>query len=148
MVKKNISRYCPFKETTVIDWNRSGRKVQLRPGKQTAKHGLLWRNINKTSQIIKDYFYLPLFLLIILCLSSSQKSLLHAQSNFLKTPTAPPSQFYLSHNHLSFPIICTFCNLSLWRSMFQGPGADQDIVRAGGAVGSLGTPALWLDGRN
>ncbi len=30
------------------------------------KHGLVWRNRNKISQIIKDYFYLPFFLLIIL----------------------------------------------------------------------------------
>ncbi len=32
------------------------------------KHGLVWRNIKKISQIIKAYFYLPFFLLIILCL--------------------------------------------------------------------------------
>ncbi len=31
------------------------------------KPGLVWRNRNKISQIIKDYFYLPFFLLIILC---------------------------------------------------------------------------------
>jgi hypothetical protein len=30
------------------------------------KHGLVWRNRKKISQIIKDYFYLPFFLLIIL----------------------------------------------------------------------------------
>jgi hypothetical protein len=30
------------------------------------KHGLVWINRNKISQIIKDYFYLPFFLLIIL----------------------------------------------------------------------------------
>ena len=29
--------------------------------------GLVWRNRKKISQIIKDYFYLPFFLLIILC---------------------------------------------------------------------------------
>ncbi len=29
--------------------------------------GLVWRNRKKTSQIIKDYFHLPFFLLIILC---------------------------------------------------------------------------------
>jgi hypothetical protein len=38
------------------------------PGKQTAKNGLVWRNRKKISQIIKDYFYLPFFLLIILWL--------------------------------------------------------------------------------
>jgi hypothetical protein len=31
------------------------------------KQGLFWRNRKKISQIIKDYFYLPFFLLIILC---------------------------------------------------------------------------------
>jgi hypothetical protein len=31
------------------------------------KQGLVWRNRKKISQIIKDYFYLPFFLLIILC---------------------------------------------------------------------------------
>jgi hypothetical protein len=30
------------------------------------KHGLAWKNRKKISQIIKDYFYLPFFLLIIL----------------------------------------------------------------------------------
>jgi hypothetical protein len=33
--------------------------------------GLVWRNRKKISQIIKDYFYLPFFLLIILCLPPS-----------------------------------------------------------------------------
>jgi hypothetical protein len=32
------------------------------------KLGLVWRNRKKISQIFKDYFYLPFFLLIILCL--------------------------------------------------------------------------------
>jgi hypothetical protein len=35
------------------------------------KLGLVWRNRKKISQIIKDYFYLPIFLLIILCLATS-----------------------------------------------------------------------------
>jgi hypothetical protein len=33
------------------------------------KLGLVWRNRKKISQIIKDYFYLPFFLLIILCIN-------------------------------------------------------------------------------
>ncbi len=37
------------------------------------KLGLVWRNRKKISQIIKDYFYLPFFLLIILCLQSSSQ---------------------------------------------------------------------------
>ncbi len=35
------------------------------------KPGLVLRNRKKISQIIKDYFYLPFFLLIILCFSYS-----------------------------------------------------------------------------
>jgi hypothetical protein len=35
------------------------------------KLGLVWRNGKKISQIIKDYFYLPFFLLIILWEKSS-----------------------------------------------------------------------------
>jgi hypothetical protein len=38
-------------------WNQENRQQ---------KHGLVWRNRKKISQIIKDYFYLPFFLLIIL----------------------------------------------------------------------------------
>jgi hypothetical protein len=48
---------------------KNGRKVQLGPGKQRQKLGLVWRIRKKISQIIKDYFYLPFFLLIILCIS-------------------------------------------------------------------------------
>jgi hypothetical protein len=36
---------------------QEGRNVQLGPGKQTEKTGLVWRNRKKISQIIKDYFY-------------------------------------------------------------------------------------------
>ncbi len=38
-------------------WNQANNRQKL---------GLVWRNRKKISQIIKDYFYLPLFLLIIL----------------------------------------------------------------------------------
>jgi hypothetical protein len=44
------------------------------------KPGLVWRNRKEISQIIKDYFYLPFFLLIILWLfgnCSSQLPRLH-----------------------------------------------------------------------
>ncbi len=37
------------------------------------KLGLVWRNRKKISQIIKDYFYLPFFLLIILWCLSKEK---------------------------------------------------------------------------
>jgi hypothetical protein len=38
-------------------WDQANRRQKL---------GLVWRNRKKISQIIKDYFYLPFFLLIIL----------------------------------------------------------------------------------
>jgi hypothetical protein len=40
-------------------WDQANRRKKL---------GLVWRNRKKISQIIKDYFYFPFFLLIILCL--------------------------------------------------------------------------------
>jgi hypothetical protein len=41
------------------------------------KLGLVWRNRKKISQIIKDYFYLPFFLLIILCVTPSRVLTMH-----------------------------------------------------------------------
>jgi hypothetical protein len=41
-------------------WDQANRRQKL---------GLVWRIRKKISQIIKDYFYLPFFLLIILCQS-------------------------------------------------------------------------------
>jgi hypothetical protein len=38
-------------------WDQANRRQNL---------GLVWRNRKKISQIIKDYFYIPFFLLIIL----------------------------------------------------------------------------------
>jgi hypothetical protein len=40
-------------------------KVALDQANRRQKPGLVWRNRKKISQIIKDYFYLPFFLLII-----------------------------------------------------------------------------------
>jgi hypothetical protein len=42
-------------------WDQATRRQKL---------GLVWRNRKKISQIIKDYFYLPFFLLIILWFQS------------------------------------------------------------------------------
>ncbi len=39
-------------------WDQENRRQKL---------SLVWRNRKKISQIIKDYFYFPFFLLIILC---------------------------------------------------------------------------------
>jgi hypothetical protein len=59
-----------LKETAEIEigmaekssWDKANRLQKL---------GLVWRIRNKISQIIKDYFYLPFFLLIILWLAAT-----------------------------------------------------------------------------
>jgi hypothetical protein len=54
------------KETGEIERGMA-EKAHVGSGEHTAqKLGLVWRNRKKISQIIKDYFYLPFFLLIIL----------------------------------------------------------------------------------
>jgi hypothetical protein len=53
------------KKTAIIETGMAG-KSSWDPGKQTAKIGLVWRIRKKISKIIKDYLYLPFFLLIIL----------------------------------------------------------------------------------
>ncbi len=58
----------PFKETAEIE-NGVAEKSSLDQGNIRQKQGLVWRNRKKISQIIKDYFYLPFFLLIILWFS-------------------------------------------------------------------------------
>jgi hypothetical protein len=45
-----------------FSWDLANRRQKL---------GLVWRFRKKISQIIKDYFYLPFFLLIILCPSTN-----------------------------------------------------------------------------
>jgi hypothetical protein len=62
----SVSIFSVWCYSSVLYLNGNARKVELGPGKLTQKHGLVWRNRNKISQIIKDYFYLPFFLLIIL----------------------------------------------------------------------------------
>ncbi len=64
------------------------------------KLGLVWRNRKKISQIFKDYFYLPFFLLIILCCNPNQ----------FKTNSHPPA---IMERHL-----CLWArspSVSLWR---------------------------------
>ncbi len=46
------------------EWRERGYGLWKTDGKNW---GLVWRNRKKISQIIKDYFHLPFFLLIILC---------------------------------------------------------------------------------
>ncbi len=55
----------------LLQWLKQERQESPAGTRQTdgKKLGLVWRNRKKISQIIKDYFYLPFFLLIILCCS-------------------------------------------------------------------------------
>jgi hypothetical protein len=55
----------PVKETAEIETGMT-EKSSWDQANIRQKLGLVWRNRKKISQIIKDYFYLPFFLLIIL----------------------------------------------------------------------------------
>jgi hypothetical protein len=66
-----------------------GRKVQLGQANRRQKLGLVWRNRTKISQIIKDYFYLPFFLLIILWFSPSQDENVGGLANSKKPDKFP-----------------------------------------------------------
>jgi hypothetical protein len=54
-----------FKETAEIETGMAG-KSSWDQANRKKKLGLVWRIRKKISQIIKDYFYLPFYLLIIL----------------------------------------------------------------------------------
>jgi hypothetical protein len=54
-----------LKETAEIETGMPEKSSWDQANRQQ-KHGLVWRNRKKISQIIKDYFYLPFFLQIIL----------------------------------------------------------------------------------
>jgi hypothetical protein len=54
-----------FKETAEIETGMAG-KSSWDQANRRQKLGLVWRIRKKISQIIKDYFYIPFYLLIIL----------------------------------------------------------------------------------
>ncbi len=57
----------PVNETAEIETGMDGRNVQQGPeANRRQKLGLVWGNRKKMSHIIKDYFYIPFFLLVIL----------------------------------------------------------------------------------
>jgi len=58
------------KETAEIETGMA-EKSSWDQANRRQKHGLVWRNRKKISQIINDYLYLPFFLLIILWVSLS-----------------------------------------------------------------------------
>ncbi len=67
---KNLGKFgslpCPFKETVENETGIAEKSSWYQANRQQ-KLGLVWRNRKKICQIIKDYFYLPFILLIILC---------------------------------------------------------------------------------
>jgi hypothetical protein len=69
-----VSSYCLHFAKFVCLLKRLQRfkqEWQKSPAETRQKLGLVWRSRKKISQIIKDYFYLPFFLLIILWLPLS-----------------------------------------------------------------------------
>ena len=65
MSEKSIKVDNFFKETAEIETGMA-EKSSWDQANRRQEHGLVWRNRKKISQIIKDYFYLPFFLFIIL----------------------------------------------------------------------------------
>ncbi len=66
------------KETTEIETGMT-EKPTWGQAKKRQKLSLVWRNRKKICQIIKDYCYLPFFLLIILCLMGFKLRLIFAK---------------------------------------------------------------------
>jgi hypothetical protein len=63
----SFSDFCLLvKETAEIETGTAEKSSWVQANIRQ-KLGLVWSNRKKISQIIKDYFYLPFFLLIILC---------------------------------------------------------------------------------
>ncbi len=61
---KSIEVVNLLKETAEIDTGMA-EKFSWDQANRRQKHGLVWRNRKKISQIIEYFFYLPFFLLII-----------------------------------------------------------------------------------
>ncbi len=63
-----LKRYHKMKQETAESETGVAEKSCWDQANSRQKPGLVWRNRKKISQITKDYFYLPFFLLIILCI--------------------------------------------------------------------------------
>ena len=74
-----------LKQETAESETGMAEKSRLDQANSRQKPGLVWRNRKKISQIIKDYFYLPFFLLIILCYHPKKTAdkLVSAETTFL-----------------------------------------------------------------
>ncbi len=73
---KSIEVVNLLKETAEIEIGMA-EKSRWDQANRRQKHGLVWRNRKKNSQIIKDYFYLPFSLFIILCLFCAESGDIH-----------------------------------------------------------------------
>jgi hypothetical protein len=62
-----ILKVCPPVQETAEIETEMAEKASWDQANIRQKLGLVWINRKKISQIIKGYFYLPFFLLIILC---------------------------------------------------------------------------------
>jgi hypothetical protein len=63
-----LRRNKKLKQETAENETRMAEKSRWDQANSRQKPGLVWRNRKEISQNIKDYFYLPFFLLIILWL--------------------------------------------------------------------------------
>ncbi len=81
--------------------------------------GLVWRNRKKISQIIKDYFQSPFFLIIILCLTPmffASKALLLFWSHMACPPGTSATGAFLM-NPLSLVLLATLVFATSWCSI-------------------------------
>ncbi len=62
-----LKRLQKLKQETAENETGMAENSRMDQANRQQKPGLVWRNRKKISQIIKDYFCLPSFLLIILC---------------------------------------------------------------------------------
>ena len=62
-----LKRIQKLKQDTAENETGMAENSRMDQANRQQKPGLVWRNRKKISQIIKDYFCLPFFLLIILC---------------------------------------------------------------------------------
>jgi hypothetical protein len=81
-------------------WDQASRQQKL---------GLVWRIRKKISQIIKDYFHLPFFLLIILCSSPFRPRHL--------IPLSFPSSLFQLLRDYSFNLPLSVCCSSLFQPL-------------------------------
>ncbi len=82
-----LKRLQKLKQEAVENETGMAEKFRWDQANRRQKPGLVWRNGKKISHIIKDYFYLPFFLLIILrMVLSANKLLSYPLAHWLERP--------------------------------------------------------------